>query len=143
MAPKRKASPSAAASKKKKAEPAPAPVPAAKKAKEDAPAKSPAGKAPSAKTLQDVWSSADYVTDGKMTQQGFASLIEYLGVAEMSFEALFLTFRLAPNQQAVEDAMIVCTSKQSMQSALDSLGCACTTRVHARTRDARAGLRAP
>ena len=52
----------------------------------------------------------------------------------MSFEAFYLTFRLATNQQAVEDAMVVCDSKRAMQSALDGLGCRSVAELPAKLR---------
>jgi hypothetical protein len=90
-----------------------------------------------------VWATVHYVSEGKMTQEGFSSFIGELGIEEMSFEAIYLIFKLAPNSQAVDDVMIVCAAKQSMQSAMDSLGCArlapaCAARISRPPRVARA-----
>ena len=154
MAPKRKAKAPSSSSKKAKAkeeDPTPSKVdveaPAAPTAASSK--KSPAGgktKPLGSRSVTEVWNSADYVTDGKMTQMGFATFTEHLDITAMSFEAFYLSFRLAPNQVAVDDAMIVCTSKHALQSALDGLGCAspdaqrdfhrpgCVARAHARSR---------
>ena len=60
----------------------------------------------------------------------------------MSFEAFYLTFRLATNQQAVEDAMVVCDSKRAMQSALDGLGCRSVAELPAKLRSKCAAMQA-
>ena len=128
MPPKRKA-PSKAASKKASASDEPAPASNKKsKSKEEAPpapAKSPAtakSKPLGSRTVTELWNSPDYVENGKMTQEGFAGFIGELGIEEMSFEAIYLTFRLSPSTDVVDDVMTVCASKQSMQGALDGLG---------------------
>lgn len=142
MAPKRKASTaSKAASKKAKDEPA-----SSKKAKAkdelSPPAKTSSSKTKplTQKSVAEVWNSAEYVEGGKMSQAGFAVFIQELGIEEMSFEAIYLTFRLSASSDAVDDVMTVCASKQSLQGGLDGLGCAPPprrTRVPTDSRNAR------
>jgi len=141
MAPKkRKAASSSASSSSKKGkktqeapepEAAPPPAPASGKSK-------PLG----SKTASEVWSSSEYVQEGKMTQEGFASFISELGIEEMSFEACYLTFKLAPDSQAVDDVMIVCAAKHALQSTMDSLGCRTMAELPARLRAKRASMQA-
>jgi len=123
MAPKRKA-PAAAKSSAKKAkakdEAPAAPPPAAPPAAASSPGKS---KPLGSKSASEVWSSAEYVQGGKMGHEGFAALLSGLGIEEMTFEAVYLGYKLAPSQQTVDDVMTVCASKQALQNAMDSLGC--------------------
>lgn len=117
MSPKRKKGFTAAASKKAKKEPEAEPK------LEAPPALGSKSKPIERQSASEVWTSAEYVSEGKMTQEGFATLIGAIGIEEMSFEAIYLSFRLSPSEQTVEDVMTVCASKHSLQSAMDGLGC--------------------
>jgi len=74
-------------------------------------------------TVSDIWASPEYVSDNRMTQEGFAKLITALSIEEMSFESIYLTYLLSGSPQTVDDVMVVCSAKPLMQRALDSLGC--------------------
>ena len=74
-------------------------------------------------TAAEVWSSAEYVEDGSMSQHGFAALCAAVSIEEMSFEQLFLMFQLGGCATTVENAMTVCPSKQTLQRTFEHLGC--------------------
>ena len=128
MPPKRKAATAKKAESKKakqaepkeaepeQTEPAPAPA-AAKKASSPKKAK-PVGSMSAA----ELWGSPDHVQDGKMTQEGFASVLTAIGIELMTFEAVYFSYSLCPTTEVIEDPNIVCQSKQALQSCLDRLG---------------------
>lgn len=134
MPPKRKSKPAAStsnATKKSKGEEVP---------KDPAPAPSPKSKSLGGKTVSEVWSTATYVSGGKISQEGFATFISDIGIEDMSFEAIYLSFRLSTSDQAVEDVFTVCASKQRLQFALDGLGCRSFAELPAKLRAKRVSL---
>ena len=109
------------------------------KAEEEPPVslKSPGAKTPGGKGLKsvsDVWSSKEYVSDGRMGQEGFGALADALGIEHMTCEALYLIFVFSPSRDAVTDVFTVCESKAAMQSALDGLGCRTMSELPAKLR---------
>ena len=126
MPPKRKAAAakkeSSSAKKKSKATiEAPSPSEAAPAA---APAKSPGKAKPvGSMSASEVWASDTFVTAGKMTQEGFSELLNAVGIELMTFDAIYLQYRLAPTTEAIDDPLIVCHSKQGLQSCFEFLGC--------------------
>jgi hypothetical protein len=121
MAPKKRKAPAAETkSKKAKAEPLESATTAAAAAAATSPKKPKALKNMSA---SEVWGATEYVQDGAMSQEGLAALLAGLDIAEMSFDALFLTYHLSGCPQSVDNVWIVCPSKQQLQTALDSFGC--------------------
>ena len=150
MPPKRKAAASSASKKKapkKEAKPEPVqepePAPAPAPAKSTTPAKSPKKeKALASKSVTEAWNTSTYVSDGVMGQEGFGEFIGALGIEEMSFEAIYLIFKMSPSTTEVTDAMIVCDSKKSLQGAMDGLGCKSFGDLPAKLRARRALLQA-
>jgi hypothetical protein len=122
MPPKRKAAAKKEPAKKAAktdAEPSGDPAPSAS----DKPAASPKkGKPLGSMSATEVWGLSEYVQSGKMTQEGFAALLQGIGIELMTFEAIYFQYRLAPTPDSVEDPHTVCSSKHALQSCLDGLG---------------------
>ena len=77
-----------------------------------------------------------------MDQEGFAEFIGALGIEEMSFEAIYLIFKMSPSSQTVDDVMTVCADKKSLQGAMDGLGCKSFADLPSKLRAKRASLQA-
>ena len=100
------------------------------------------GKSGGLKSVAEVWSSEQYVSDGRMGQEGFGALADALGIEHMSCEALYLVFALAPSREVVTDVFTVCESKAHLQGALDGLGCRSIAELPAKLRQKCAHMQA-